>query len=138
MSRFIILSFIEISKKIKRFLIIGIIAVGIDYFIYSTLVAYEFSVSFSKLVGFIFGTSFSFAGNRRITFKSIFLKSMLFKYFLLYLFTMNLNVMLNNKFLDVFMSIELNKQISFIFATGFCAVINFFGLNYFVFKEKKI
>lgn len=132
------MSVLKIARKIKTFLIIGLIAVGIDYLVYSTLVVYEFGVSVSKSLGFIFGTCFSFAGNRRYTFESTFSKSILIKYFLIYFCTMNLNVILNNKFLEIFIDIEFKKQISFIFTTGFCAGVNFFSLNYIFSKKKKI
>jgi putative flippase GtrA len=131
-------SVLRIARKIKTFLIIGLIAVGIDYVVYSTLVVYEFDVSFSKSVGFIIGTFFSFAGNRSYTFESTFSKSILIKYFLIYFCTMNLNVILNNKFLEIFIDIEFKKPISFILATGFCAGVNFFSLNYIFSKKKKL
>jgi hypothetical protein len=49
---------------------------------------------------------------------------------------MNLNVILNNKFLDIFIDLEFKKQISFIFTTGFCAGLNFISLNYIFSKSK--
>jgi putative flippase GtrA len=131
------LSVLKIARKIKTFLIIGLIAVGLDYFVYTTLLTYGYSVSFSKSLGFIVGTYFSFTGNRRYTFQSTFSKSILIKYFLVYLFTMNLNVMLNNKFLDILIDLEFKKQISFILTTGFCAGLNFISLNYIFSKRKK-
>jgi len=132
------MNFLRIARKIKTFLIIGLLAVGIDYSVYSTLVAYDCSVSFSKSLGFIIGTCFSFAGNRRYTFESTFSKSVLIKYFLIYFCTMNVNVILNNKFLDIFIGLEFKRQISFILTTGFCAGLNFISLNYIFLKNKKI
>lgn len=135
MGRPSLLFLIKKAHKIKSFLIIGLIAVFVDYIIYSALVVNGFNISFSKSIGFVFGTSFSFVGNRRVTFNSKFSKLILIKYFLLYLLTVNLNVLLNNKLLVLFFSIEFKKNISFLFATAICAAINFFGLNYFVFKK---
>jgi putative flippase GtrA len=132
------MSVLKIARKIKTFLIIGLIAVGIDYFVYSTLATYEYSISFSKALGFILGTSFSFAGNMRYTFESTFSKSILIKYFLIYFCTMNLNIILNNTFLNIFIDLEFKKQISFIFTTAFCAGVNFISLNYIFFKKRKI
>ncbi len=124
-------------KKIKTFLIIGLIAVGFDYFVYTTLLTLGCSVSFSKSLGFIVGTYFSFVGNRKYTFQSTFSKSILINYFLVHLFTMNLNVMLNNKFLDILIDLEFKKSISFILATGLCAGLNFISLNY-IFSKKNV
>lgn len=123
------------TKKIKNFLLIGALAVLIDYFLYSTLMHLHFSISFSKAIGFLFGTFFSFLGNRNITFKSRYSKLVIFKYFILYSFTMNLNIFLNIIFIDFFSSLKLVKQLSFFIATGSCAVLNFIALNFLVFVK---
>lgn len=132
------LKYINQEKIIHRgrtFLLIGLFAVCIDYLFYSSFVRFGFNVSVSKAIGFIFGTSFSFLGNRKITFNSSFTKVKFLKYFILYVITLNLNVFFNNAIINLFSSINFSTQIAFLLTTCTCAVINFVGLNNFVFKN---
>ena len=86
----------KLVQSAKNFLLIGLLAVCIDYFFYISFVHFGFNLSVSKAMGFIFGTSFSFLGNRKITFNSSFTKVKVLKYFILYTVTLNLNVFFNN------------------------------------------
>ena len=125
----------KVIHRGKTFLLIGLFAVFIDYFFYSSFVHFGFNISVSKAMGFIFGTSFSFLGNRKITFNSSFTKVKVLKYFILYIITLNLNVFFNNAIINLFSNMKFSTQLSFLLTTGTCAVVNFVGLNYFVFKN---
>jgi len=132
---------LNISKlylKITSFFSIGILSVSIDYLVYIGLSKFLFNIIFAKALGFISGTLFSFFGNKKLTFNANFSYFILFKYFLLYLVTLNLNILFNHLFLITFNSILYSVQISFVFTSGLCALINFIGLNYIVFYKKSI
>jgi putative flippase GtrA len=131
------MSLIKKFKKFKSFLSIGLLAVGLDYSVYSAFIFNGFSISLSKLMGFVFGTCFSFIGNKNITFRSPFSKKNLLKHFLLYTLTLNLNILINNILFECFSGLEYAKEYSFFLTTGIGALINFLGLNYFVFTNNK-
>ena len=124
--------------KLKSFIIVGLVAVLFDYLTYVSFNTIIHNISISKAFGFIFGTSFSFLGNKTYTFKTNFSIVKFMKYLMLYFLTLNLNILSNNYFLANLNTIKFSGQISFIMATGICAVINFIGLNYFVFHKKFI
>ena len=123
--------------KVKLFVLIGLVAVFIDYLFYIVLINLGFNIILSKAVGFLFGTNFSFYFNKTFTFRSNFTHIKLFKYLLLYVFTMNLNIQINAYFFKFLNDFQFATQIAFFIATGVCAAINFLGLNYFIFYQNK-
>ena len=123
--------------KLFYFVLIGIFAVSIDYLFYSFLIYLSYSISLAKGIGFLFGTNFSFYFNKKFTFRSNFTRLKFFKYFLLYVFTLNLNIQINSYFIELLNDFQFATQMAFFIATGFCSLINFLGLNYFIFKKKK-
>ena len=123
--------------KLKLFILVGIGAVFIDYIFYISLISVGLNISFSKMIGFFFGISFSFFGNKTFTFGTSFSFMKLFKYSILYFFTLNLNVQINKYFFNLLNDFQFATQMAFLIATGFCAVVNFLGLNYFIFSKDK-
>jgi putative flippase GtrA len=124
-------------EKLKLFILVGIGAVFIDYIFYIGLISVGLNISLSKMIGFLFGISFSFFGNKTFTFVTSFSYMKLFKYSILYLFTLNLNVQINKYFFNILNDFQFATQMAFFVATGFCAVVNFLGLNYFIFSKDK-
>ena len=125
-----------ITGQLKKFLIIGVITVAIDYSAYGILVYFLFNLSFAKTIGFVLGTFFSFIANRKITFgyHEHFWRG-LAKFIFLYAISMTLNVFFNNLSLKLLGNISFKFQISFIIATIISATINFLGMKFFVFKK---
>ena len=124
-----IIDFFEIYK----FIIIGIIAVSIDAFVYYLLGNFEFfSYPISKKISFICGAAFAFFFNRSYVFqikhKNI---SQILGFSILYLISF-----LCNAFSHDFV---LNKlaipTVAFIFATAVSTIINYLGQKFIIFKK---
>ena len=124
--------------KVKLFVLIGLVAVFIDYLFYIVLINLGFNILLSKAVGFLFGTNFSFYFNKTFTFSSNFAHIKLFKYLILYVFTMNLNIQINAYLVQFLNDFQCATLIAFFSATGACATINFLGLNYFIFPQHNL
>ena len=122
--------------RITSFFSIGILSVIIDYLVYIGLSSFSSNLLITKALGFICGTFFSFFGNKKFTFNANFSFFTLFKYFLLYILTLNLNIFFNHFLLNTFNKMIYSVQISFFLTSGLCASINFVGLNYFIFYKK--
>ena len=124
-----IIDFFEIYK----FIIIGIIAVSIDAFVYYLLGNFEFfSYEISKRISFICGAAFAFFFNRSYVFqikhKNI---SQILGFSILY-FTSFLSNASSHDFV-------LNKLgipfVAFIFATAISTTINYLGQKFIIFKK---
>ena len=124
-----IIDFFEIYK----FIIIGIIAVSIDAFVYYLLGNFEFfSYEISKRISFICGAAFAFFFNRSYVFQSKHKNiSQILGFSILYLISF-----LCNAFSHDFV---LNKlaipTVAFIFATAVSTIINYLGQKFIIFKK---
>ena len=124
-----IIDFFEIYK----FIIIGIIAVSIDAFVYYLLGNFEFfSYEISKRISFICGAAFAFFFNRSYVFqikhKNI---SQILGFSILYLISF-----LCNAFSHDFILNKLSvPTVAFIFATTVSTIINYLGQKFIVFKK---
>ena len=124
-----IINFFEIYK----FIIIGIIAVSIDAFVYYLLGNFEFfSYEISKRISFICGAVFAFYFNRSYVFQSKHKNiSQILGFSILYLISF-----LCNAFSHDFV---LNKlaipAVAFIFATAVSTIINYLGQKFIIFKK---
>ena len=131
------------SFQIVKFIVIGVIAVLIDFILYALI--YEemnFSVSLSKAAGFLAGAIFSYFANKIWTFdaKQHSLAQSFKRHMLLYLFTLIINILSNYFSLLLFNTItqemkNLNLIASFMIATSLSSALNFFGMKYWVFSE---
>ena len=124
-----IINFFEIYK----FIIIGIIAVSIDAFVYYLLGNFEFfSYEISKRISFICGAVFAFFFNRSYVFqikhKNI---SQILGFSILYLISFFCNAFSHD--------FVLNKlgipTVAFIFATAVSTIINYLGQKFIIFKK---
>ena len=124
-----IINFFEIYK----FIIIGIIAVSIDAFVYFLLGNFEFfSYEISKRISFICGAVFAFFFNRSYVFqikhKNI---SQILGFSILYFTSFFCNAFSHD--------FVLNKLgipfVAFIFATAISTTINYLGQKFIIFKK---
>jgi|TARA_B100002003_G_scaffold238233_1_gene256208 putative flippase GtrA len=124
-----IIDFFEIYK----FIIIGIIAVSIDAFVYYLLGNFEFfSYEISKRISFICGAVFAFFFNRSYVFqikhKNI---GQILGFTILYLISF-----LCNAFSHDFVLNKLDiPAVAFIFATAISTIINYLGQKFIIFKK---
>ena len=124
-----ILDFFEIYK----FIIIGIIVVCIDAFVYYLLGNFEFfSYPTSKKISFICGAAFAFFFNRSYVFqiKHKNIKQIL-GFCILYFISFFCNAFSHD---FVLYKIEI-PAVSFIFATAVSTIINYLGQKFVIFRK---
>ena len=124
-----IINFFEIYK----FIIIGIIAVSIDAFVYYLLGNFEFfSYEISKRISFICGAAFAFYFNRSYVFQSKHKNiSQILGFSILYFTSF-----LCNAFSHDFVLNKLGiPTVAFIFATAVSTIINYLGQKFIIFKK---
>lgn len=127
----------KINKQLQYFILIGVLAILIDFTVYTLTSKITLNISLSKVMGFITGTIFSFLANQNITFKTQNnIWANLIKFILLYTATLFVNVMINNTILNYHSSFNYQIQIAFFIATTTSAIINFIGMKNFVFIKK--
>ena len=125
-----IINFFEIYK----FIIIGIIAVSIDAFVYFLLGNFEFfSYEISKRISFICGAVFAFFFNRSYVFQIKHKNVRQILGFSILYFTSFLSNASSHDFV-------LNKLgipfVAFIFATAISTTINYLGQKFIIFKKE--
>ena len=127
-----------IKKELSVFLVVGISTVVVDYIFYRGMVVLQWTtIDVAKAFGFIVGTLFAYVANRFWTFshKETANNSVL-KFALLYGVTLSANVLVNSQFLEFLKNVGYAVQLSFFFATGVSATLNFIGMKFIVFKPR--
>ena len=131
------MKYLVFTKQIFYFLIVGTIAVLLDYLVY--IKSYEtLGTIFSKLLGFYSGVLASFILNSLITFKAGNKKLITFdkfiKYFIGLTFSMILNVSINYILINLLINIDYSIFISFLCATFTSMCFNFAIMKFWIFK----
>ena len=127
-----------INNQLIKFVIIGITVVLIDYIFYLKLLDIFHDYIISKGLSFILGSMFSYLLNRLWTFNNSQHSSIrLFKFILLYISTLLINVLTNYSFLLFFENFAFKVYISFLIATIISASINYLVMKYYIFNSKK-
>ena len=124
-----------IINRLKVFLIVGVMTVVIDYVAYRSLVwSGLWDIGVSKALGFIAGSVFAYVVNRFWTFddKSHWTTSWV-RFAALYALTLFINIYINDTVLGLTTGFYYSVQVAFLLATGVSALLNFLGMNYFVF-----
>ena len=126
-----------IKKEVIIFLIVGLITVLIDFFFYQFFLnQLLIALDYSKTLGFICGTIFSYIANRFWTFGHNFNKiNSLWRFLIIYLVSLLLNVKINSYLIFILGDRLFNFEISFLIATAISALTNFLGMKFFVFKS---
>lgn len=122
------------SIEISRFIIVGIGAVACDSIVYFILIQF-LSHSPAKTISFLSGTIVAYIFNKYWTFekKNRDHKEMAF-FFLLYVFTLLVNVAVNKISLNVLNGYEYSVTLAFLLSTGTSTVLNFIGQKWLVFE----
>ncbi len=129
-----------IRREIIIFLIVGTLSTLIDFLTYHYLLWLDLlTLNTAKAIGFLIGTVFAYFANRIWTFghKHVTTGSA-YRFALLYSLTLGMNVVVNNLVLEMFQHTHSSILIAFLIATASSAVLNFFGMKLFAFKENLI
>lgn len=119
------------QKQLLKFVVSGVIAVGVDFGVYYLLNNYM-DQNVSKGISFLTGSMVAYLMNKFWTFDTKeFSGIQLFRFFFLYATTLAINVMVNKGVLSLFNSVLFG----FLCATGASTVLNFLGQKFWVFKK---
>jgi len=128
-----------IQKEAFIFLIVGLIAVAVDYLVYQLIISFGIEFDYAKALSFMAGAAFSYSANKYWTFGHInhSVKSLPI-FVLLYMFTLGTNVLVNQAVLYFSGVTARAVNASFILATLVSAILNFIGMKFLVFKEGRL
>ena len=126
-----------IRKEARIFLVVGTLTVLVDFLVYHLFLWVGGAYALAKATGFIGGTIFAYFVNRRWTFgHTQHLPNSAVRFALLYAATLGANVIINAGVLKITLASPWGVHIAFLVATGVSALLNFFGMKFFVFKHR--
>lgn len=121
--------------QLARFILVGIIGVGIDAFCYSSLILLDLPIAVSKLSGFVIGSIYAYLMNWRFTFKSQNNKWSIVIFILVYSSSMLFNVFGNALFISLFSTTQFPLFIAFFITTSITTIWNYLWMSRVVFKS---
>lgn len=126
----------HLSVQIKRFLITGFSAAGIDFCVYTLMLYFGLDYNPAKACGFLAAVAFAYNGHRRWTFTTHGSKKRITAFSLLYVTTFTINISTNWAVLE-FLGKDSKPDvvIAFCVATGITAVINFTMMKFVIFRR---
>jgi putative flippase GtrA len=136
-----------IKRELGIFLIVGLLTVGIDFLIYRGFIYLQpfglESINIAKGFSFISGTIFAYFANRFWTFNQQTTGAGgVFRFVVVYILGLIANIAINYLCIEWFFSpalaMEYTLLIAFILATGVSASLNFIGMKFFVFTDRKM
>ena len=136
-----------IKRELSIFLIVGLLTVGIDFSIYRGFIYLQpfglDSINIAKGFSFISGTIFAYFANRFWTFnQQITGAGSVLRFVVVYISGLIANITINYLYIKWFSSpafaLEYSLLIAFILATSVSALLNFIGMKFFVFTDRKI
>jgi putative flippase GtrA len=129
----------SVLLELKKFLAVGMIAVSLDWGIYLALVNFlGLGAVLSKSLSYIIGTMFAFVANGRLVFQSDLVPVNFLKHLLLYTFSLLANTLVF-AFLKSNFSFDSPMILgaALLAATFVSTVINFMGMRFWVFNNKR-
>ena len=125
--------------ELKKFLAVGMFAVSLDWGIYLALVNFfGLGAVLSKSLSYIIGTMFAFVANGRLVFQSELAPVNFLKHLLLYTFSLLANTLVVAFFKSIFsFDSPVILAAALLTATLVSTVINFMGLRFWVFNNKR-
>jgi putative flippase GtrA len=136
-----------IKRELGIFLIVGLLAVGVDFLIYRGFMYLQpfgiESINIAKGLSFIGGTIFAYFANRFWTFNQKTTDNgSVFRFVVVYILGLMTNIAVNYLCVEWFTSPTLALEYAllnaFVLATGVSASLNFIGMKFFVFTDRKI
>ena len=130
---------ISVIFELKRFLVVGMIAVSLDWGIYLALVNFfGLGAVLSKGLSYIIGTMFAFIANGRLVFQSELAPVNFLKHLLLYTFSLLANTLIFGFFKSIFsFDSPIILATALLAATFVSTVINFVGMRFWVVNNKR-
>ena len=145
----------DASKQLTKFVISGLIAVGVDFVVYFALSQY-LDINLSKGLSFCSGMLVTYNLNKYWTWRQTDKNNKRLLLFTgLYLIAMVINITVNHFAFDMLpdsefistvrsstgkiselITVKIDKVLAFIIATGVSATFTFIGQKYWLFKEK--
>lgn len=139
------------TKPIKRelaiFLIVGLLTVVIDFLLYRGILyikpfGFE-NINIAKGFSFIGGTIFAYFANRFWTFNQQSTRAgSVVRFIAVYILGLIANIVVNHLCITWFKAFfnlaELSIILAFVLATGVSATLNFIGMKFFVFTDKRL
>lgn len=145
----------QASKQLTKFIISGLIAVGVDFIVYFALSQY-LDINLSKGLSFCSGMLVTYNLNKYWTWRQTDKDNKrLLLFSALYLVAMVINIAANHYAFDMLpdselitsvrnsygtlndiLTVKIDKVLAFIIATGISATFTFIGQKYWLFKEK--
>jgi putative flippase GtrA len=117
-------------RTLLRFALIGLVAVSTDFLSFQFLIKVaEVNATFSKTISFVLGALLAYYLNTQFTFKNSFQFRNFYRYALISLFSLFINLLI----FQIFFRITHFSEISWVFATAFSASSNFILLRNWVY-----
>jgi len=129
-----------IRREIGFFILNGIISVILAYIIYQTLVSGRvLGIHWASGTAYICGMAYGFFSNRRWAFQDrrLITRKTIILFATLYFFTLIVNVSVNAIMLELIAGLRGDILLPFITAISISTILNFIGLKYFVFNQKR-
>jgi putative flippase GtrA len=120
----------KIKRELILFLLVGVVATLIDFFVYFILVDFGVTNYIAKSISFLSGVLVGYLGNVNITFYYAVPRPS--RYFFVYSLSLLFNVSINS----LSYSVSENGLMSWILATTSSTTLNYLGLRHFVFTQK--
>ena len=124
------------NSELKRFIIIGISTVLIDFIFYTIFINCSIKLSIAKAISFLIGAFYAYLMNQKWTFRSKGGLMVFLKFIFVYLISLKLNILINKIVINN-LGIKNIKTIIFAFITStiFSSLFNFLLISKFVFKK---
>ena len=118
-----------------RFVLVGVLAAGVDFGIYQLLLHVGLWASLAKAISFICGTTTAYVINRRWTFNVAGGAAPAMRFAMLYTVTFFVNVGVNALFLHLLAGHGWRVSLAWLIAQATATVINFVLLRTVVFRQ---
>ena len=126
-----------LKKNSFRFIVVGVSSVAIDFTLYMWLVSIDVPTYLSRGASYFITLLYAYFLNTYYAFKIGEITWRLFlRYWSLYGLVLTFNILLNEALLLLFNKGQSAIIVIYLFVTGVSAIMNFFGLKYYVFPKQ--
>jgi len=129
----------KLTKKFLRFSIVGVMVLLAELLVFNFVINADATFLLGRVIALIVGLSLSFTLNRRYTFRAQNREviKQLPKFIILYVITIALDIIISVSLNNALPQSNIYSNIAVVTGIAVSGVINFIGLNNWVFKKKK-